>query len=203
MAEELKTDEERAEELKRWWRENGVAVMAGIGLAFAIVFGWQMWQQHKVRSAEAGSAAFSAAQSSTENKVEKLTAVATEHSGTPYAGLAALTVAAESAQEKPETAINALRQALDNPDGNIVSIARLRLARILIAEGKLDDANSELNNSFPSAYDSLVNELKGDLFVARKELDKARSAYDEAIKKLDGAQAQYLQMKRDALGKGA
>ena len=67
MADELKTDEERAEELKAWWRSNGTSVLAGIAIAIGGVFGWQQWQNYQQNESEAGSAQLQAAQASDAN----------------------------------------------------------------------------------------------------------------------------------------
>ena len=203
MADELKSDEERSEELKAWWRANGTSVAAGIAIAIAGVFGWQQWQQHNINQAEEASALFQNALTAETGKVQALDAVAQEYGSTPYAALAALASAAETSQTDPAATIASLKLALDAKDKNVADIATLRLARIYIAEGNLSEAESLLDTDLAVAYTSLIEELKGDLFVAKKDLDNARKAYDKAISSADNTSVQYLQMKRDNLGKGA
>ena len=203
MADELKTDEERAEELKAWWRSNGTSVLAGIAIAIGGVFGWQQWQNYQQNESEAGSAQLQAAQASDANKVTALKAVTEEYSSTPYGALAALSVAAETSQTDADATIAALKQAMEAKDPNVADIARLRLARAYIAAGKLGEAETLLDTKMAVAYTSLVEELKGDLFVAKKDLDNARIAYDKAILSAGTNSAEYLRMKRDNLGKGA
>lgn len=203
MAEELKSDEERAEELKAWWRENGVSVAAGVAIAVAGVVGWQQWQQYQIRQAETASALFQQAQATETDKVAALQKVSEEYDSTPYGSLAALSAAAETSQSNPAQAIESLKKAVDGKDPNLATIAKLRLARVYIAEGKLSDAETLLDTNLAVAYTSLVEELKGDLYVAKKDLDKARAAYDKAILSAGSNSVQYLKMKRDNLGKGA
>ncbi|WP_022952213.1 YfgM family protein [Leucothrix mucor] len=203
MADELKTDEERAEELKAWWRSNGTSVLAGIAIAIGGVFGWQQWQNYQQNESEAGSAQLQAAQASDANKVTALKAVTEEYSSTPYGALAALSVAAETSQTDADATIAALKQAMEAKDPNVADIARLRLARAYIAAGKLGEAETLLDTKMAVAYTSLVEELKGDLFVAKKDLENARIAYDKAILSAGTNSAEYLRMKRDNLGKGA
>jgi predicted negative regulator of RcsB-dependent stress response len=203
MADELKTDEERAEELKAWWRSNGTSVLAGIAIAIGGVFGWQQWQNYQQNESEAGSAQLQAAQAADANKVTALKAVTEEYSSTPYGALAALSVAAETSQTDADATIAALKQAMEAKDPNVADIARLRLARAYIAAGKLGEAETLLDTKMAVAYTSLVEELKGDLFVAKKDLDNARIAYDKAILSAGTNSAEYLRMKRDNLGKGA
>ena len=203
MADELISDDERAEQIKKWWRENGVSIGAGIAIAVAGVFGWQQWQQHKTNQAEAASEQFQKAQSAETDKVKALQAVAEEYSSTPYAALAALAAASDTSQDSPAAAIESLKIAISGPDKNVADVARLRLARLYIAEGKLSDAETLLDTKLAVAYTSLVEELRGDLYVAKKDLQKAREAYDKAILSAGSNPARYLKMKRDNLGKGA
>ena len=43
---EMRTEEEQIEAIKQWWKKNGSSLLIGVGLALAIVFGWQAWQNH-------------------------------------------------------------------------------------------------------------------------------------------------------------
>ena len=40
---EYQTDEEKVEAIRKWWRENGTAVVAGLVLGLAGLIGWQYW----------------------------------------------------------------------------------------------------------------------------------------------------------------
>ncbi|MGB1310243.1 MAG: YfgM family protein [Leucothrix sp.] len=203
MADELISDDERAEQIKKWWRDNGMSIGAGVAIAVAGVFGWQQWQQHKITQAAAASEQFKKAQLVETDKVRALQAVAEEYSATPYAALASLAAASEASQDNPATAIESLKVAMSGKDTNVADVARLRLVRLYIAEGKLSDAETLLDTKLAVAYTSLVEELRGDLYVAKKDLQKAREAYDKAILSTGSNPARYLRMKRDNLGKGA
>jgi predicted negative regulator of RcsB-dependent stress response len=64
---------------------------------------------------------------------------------------------------------------------------------------KYDDALSLLGSELPTAYVSLVEELRGDAFRAKGNFDEARAAYDKALLTA-GGRSEYLQLKRDSLG---
>ena len=53
--------------------------------------------------------------------------------------------------------------------------------------------------AYPPAFAALYEELKGDLFVARGDIEQARMAYDRAIQQA-GAESRLLQIKRRELG---
>ncbi len=198
----LKTDEEKAEEIKQWWKDNGTSVLAGIALAIAATFGWQQWQAYQVTQSEEASALFSKISKGTViDKAGTLDKLINDYSSTPYAALAALEKAKDA--KDSESAIAALRNATNSKEVNIARIATLRLARMLIAEGELDQANRLLNKTLPSAYTSLVEELKGDLHLAKKEINQARQSYDRAILSAGIDSVKFLKMKRSNLGEGA
>ena len=53
---DYQTDDEKVEELKAWWKENGVSVMVGIGLAVVALFGWEYWKKAQIENAVQASA---------------------------------------------------------------------------------------------------------------------------------------------------
>ena len=80
-------------------------------------------------------------------------------------------------------------------------IARLRLARVLLADDRPDDAYAVIDREFPGTFVSLAHEIRGDILVAKGELEQARREYDEAMKSGQAAGVEFLQMKRNDLGK--
>ena len=52
------TEEEQVEALKKWWRENGKAVIAGFIIGFGAIFGWREWQAHVTEEAQKASRQF-------------------------------------------------------------------------------------------------------------------------------------------------
>lgn len=200
---DLKTDEEKAEDIKRWWKENGTSVVTGVALAIAGVFGWQQWQAHKVEQAENASALF--AQQQNAFSEAQLAEVKDSAGSTPYASLAALNAAKNAAKQgNNEQAISELQWVVDNtPDELIKEVATLQLARMEISTKQFDAAKARLNQTFSTAYATLVEELKGDLYFAQDQLKEAAAAYKQAIQLSGGNAPRYLQMKLDSIGEGA
>jgi predicted negative regulator of RcsB-dependent stress response len=198
----LKTDEEKAEDIKKWWKDNGTSVLAGVALAIGGTFGWQQWQSHKVTQSEEASHLFSQINNGTTiDKAGTLNKLLNEYSATPYAPFAAMEQAKDSKDIK--TTVDALRIATNSDQLNVSRIAKLRLARVLIAGGQFAEAGILINEKLPSAYTSLIEELKGDLHLAKKELDQARQSYDRAILSAGRDSVEFLKMKRSNLGEGA
>ncbi len=182
------TEEEQIESIKKWWAENGRAIIIGVIIGAGGIFGWRFWEGHQQGQAQVASLAYEALVSEFNKgdaeQVDTLTeSLKDEHASTPYAALASL-LNAKLAVDNSELdkAASALRWAVENtPEEGVRSIARLRLSRVLSAQDNHDDALSVLNNSFPDAYTALVEELKGDVLVAQGNPSLAREAYSRAM----------------------
>ncbi len=200
---DLKSDDEKAEELKAWWKENGTSVIAGVALTIGGMFGYQQWQQYKLDQSEGASKIYSKISKNSANpdKVsEALKQLNNEYGSTPYASLAALSTAKTNCEAgKIDDCIAQLKIASKSSQDNIAFVAKIRLARTLVNADKLDQAQTILAEKMPAAYSSLVTELMGDLYYAKKEFSKARDAYDRAILSSSGKDIEILQMKRDDL----
>ncbi|MGH8503553.1 MAG: YfgM family protein [Gammaproteobacteria bacterium] len=200
------TDEEQAEALKRWWRENGRSVLAGVIIGLGALFGWRGWSAYQDRQADAASmhyAELRAAVAGDDSKaIETTTHILQEsYPSTPYAALAALSLAKVKAQVGDLKGSGAqLRWAAEHSPQDVVrTLANLRLARVLVAQGENDAALAILNGDFPAAYTSLIEEIRGDALVAKGDIDAAREAYDRALAAAVG-DTEYLRMKRTDLG---
>ena len=57
----LLTPEEQDERARQWLKDNGMALVLGIGLGLGAVFGYQQWQAKLIRDAEAASQLYNTA----------------------------------------------------------------------------------------------------------------------------------------------
>lgn len=196
---DYKTDDEKVEELKAWWKENGTSVIAGVALAIAGLFGWEYWKDYKTRSAEAASALYAGM----KDNPAQLQALQSDYPSTPYASIASLKAAQQHAEKgEYEPAAAALRWVIDNGNEDYKPLASLRLARTLLAMNKPDEALQLVEQEYPAAWESVVTELKGDVYTAQNKPAEAREAYDRALLTSDGGSTDFIRMKRDNLGEG-
>lgn len=201
-------DEEQVEALKRWWDESGRSVIAGVIIGLGALLGWRGWvtyQENEAKTASIHYAALRAAVETNDAQAIEANAKALEESfaSTPYASLAALSLAKLKAEDGDVQASEAqLRWAIEHSSQEVVEyLARIRLARVLAAQDKHEDALRMVNGEFPAAYTSLVEEIRGDILVATGRIEEAREAYDRAIASATG-DIEYLRMKRTNLGEG-
>jgi len=191
------SDEEQSERLKAWWKENGAAVIAGVVVGIAVIGGVNYWRSYKADQAEAASALYAQmledpGESPGAGPGQKLI---DEYAGTPYAGKAALVLAARAFQDdRLDDAMRRLEWVRTNAvDPADVRLASLRLARLLVSSGELEQADSLLGGMDSGGFESEYQELRGDLAMARGDAETAQQAYQAALEYLPET-SQYADM---------
>jgi predicted negative regulator of RcsB-dependent stress response len=186
---ELTTDDEKVEAIKKWWKENGTAVIAGIVIGLGLVFGWRAWVNHQEQTGQRASLAFeqtlmAASSGEHESAIKQAEVLTEEFASSPYATLTDLAIARVQVEQGDlQAAADALRSAMErSPAPGLTTLAAFRLARVLIAEGALDEAAAviEDHDDGPSFSADFAG-LRGDIAAARGEISRARAAYQEAI----------------------
>ncbi|WP_110708340.1 tetratricopeptide repeat protein [Salinicola sp. CR57] len=211
---ELRTEEEQLDAIKQWWKSNGSALLVGIAVAAAGVFGWHAWQRYEEgQSAEASNAyqqliAIASSDTLDDNARTQAFTLAdglqSDHGSTLYADLAGL-LEAKIAIGADDT--DRARQALDDVVADsdrpyMTGLARIDLARLQIASDNPDAALKTLKDAVPGALEAQRQNVLGDAFVALERPDDARKAYQQAQSLAqDADQTIYgLQLKLDDLG---
>lgn len=209
-----RTEEEELAVIKDWWQSNGVPLLTGGALALALVFGWQTWQGYQGKQAQSASLVYQQLLETTlvadgkpdAGKVAELASkLKQDFGGTHYAQYGSLFVAKVAVESgKLDDAAAELKSVLDKPvDATLGELARQRLARVLAAQSKAEDALKLLEGDADKAYQASREELKGDLLVKLGRADEAHAAYQKAKAALsDEAAVGGLQLKLDDLAKG-
>ena len=205
---DYQTDEEKVEAIRDWWRENGRAVVAGIVVGIAVVAGWKYWNDYRQSHAEEASDLYAsfivALDARNKDEVEGLIAdLRDDYSSTPYPDLALLRLAGVEAVggefENAETLLRGL--VVGARQAQLRQIAVLRLVRVLVAMGRLDEARTELDQAaLPDSWTTLAEELRGDIHRAKGEFGAAHTAYEKAIQASASEPHSNLYLKRDAVG---
>lgn len=197
------SDDEKGEEIKQWWRDNGTSVIVGCLLSIAIVLGWRYWITNQHTQAENASGLYQQVVTllaednitDAENKTQQLLS---EFSKTPYAVFAAFEVAKQAGD--PSTTKTYLEWAMENAKlSGQVEIARLRLAKLLLNEAQYQQALALTEQSQTAAFASLFAELQGDIYAAQGQQEQARTAYQNALLTLRQGEPrqQLLKLKLD------
>jgi len=204
---DFETEEQQLEALKKWWKDNASSLFIGLAVGGLSLASWNFYQQtqyqHSVEASDMYVSVIAQAEASAGSTldssiVDKLVA---GYADTPYAALSSMVVAKhEISSGNIDQAVSRLQWAIANAvEEEVKHVAQLRLARVMIAQKKYDEANNLLSSKHAVAFDAMYEELKGDMFVAKGELEQARIAYDKAIAGTANA-SRWLQLKRQDLG---
>lgn len=215
---ELNSEEEQIEAIKRWWKQNGISLLAGVVLAAAGVFGWNAWQDYQNRQAEAASIRYQQLVSAVETASNDDTAdapllaegrrlanqIQAEHSGSLYAELAVLLDARLAiAQDDLSGAISSLKALTESSQRDYLkSLAQLRLARLTLATDTPEAALTLLDQPISDALAAQHANVRGDAYHALDRHDQASDAWQQALNLSEQrGQALYgVRLKLDDLG---
>lgn len=182
------SEQEQLEAIKKWWKENGLAVVLGLGLGLGGLFGWRWWQGEKLGHAEQASTGYQQVVSAllSERVAEAQGAGDTlkrDYADTVYAALAALSLArVEVEAGRLAEAEVQLRWVLEHGrQPAVVETARERLARLLLAQDRADEAWTLLEAAEVVRESAALAELRGDVRLAQGQADAARELYQRAL----------------------
>lgn len=187
MVDEYLSEREQAEQLRHWLRENWIWLVAGVALALGGYYGWRWWESHQAsRSLAAGERLTVMLDSLGRNAIDEGRRIGgeiiAEYPDTPYADQAALVLARVDvdAGELADAERRLAEVAGQSDDPDLRLVARLRLARVQLAQGRYDDALGTLDAIDEPAARARVLELRGDVRLARGDKDGALEAWREA-----------------------
>ncbi|OOZ35635.1 YfgM family protein [Solemya velesiana gill symbiont] len=190
------SEEEQVEALKKWWKENGISVAAGVVIGLGGVFGWQYWNKHQDQVAEEASYQFeqlntSVAAGLNEPALKQAEVLIGSYQDSSYAIFAALDAAKVMLEQGNSAGAQGhLQWAMDNAeDPSLKQTARLRLARVMLGNGDTDGAEGVLAQAPMDGYQGEVAELRGDIALAKGDQAGARAAYQQALDNQVGSSA--------------
>ncbi len=210
MAKHLDLEEqEQLAELKHFWKQYGDLITWVLIVVFGSVAAWngyQYWQgRQSSQAAVMHDEVDRAVQSGDMARLDRSLADMKERfAGTIYAEQAGL-LAAKAYYDKGN--IDASRAALSwvadkASDEGYKSIARLRLAGILLETKAYEEALKLVSGSFPKDFAALASDRRGDILAAQGKKNEAKAEYQTAYKGLD-ERAEYrrlVEVKLNALG---
>ena len=204
-------EQEQLDAIKAWWERYGRLVVIAIVGAIVAIGGVQGWRYYRATQATAAAALFDqlqrAERGNDAKKIREISAqIMQNYTSSGYAALAALAAARNDFDTGDLAAAKArLQWVIDNAaDQETRDVARLRLARILFDDKKLEEALQQLAVKPVDSFSGLYADLRGDILATQGKKDDARTAYRSALEKSDPASPlqQILQLKLDALGEG-
>lgn len=206
------TDQQQAEKLRIWLRENGWYLLGGLALGVAGLFGMRQWEAYTTTKGENAASLYAelnaAVRAERTGRAEEIAQqLVSEYGSTPYLDQARLALAKMKLQRsQPDEAAAYLRQVIqDSGSPEIAHIARLRLARVLASAERYDEALGVLEVPKESAFAQRYHEVRGDVYYLMGRFADARTEYEAALKgeQFGGVDVAFVQAKLDDLGGAA
>ncbi|HEX8756389.1 MAG TPA: tetratricopeptide repeat protein [Steroidobacteraceae bacterium] len=196
MDDYLLTEREQWDALKRWVRENGPAVIAGIAIAAIGFGGFRWWQAHQNNVELAAGTMYvqmenAFAQGNRTQAFILLGDLERKYPSSPYADQARL-ASAKAFVEDTELgrAADELQEVMQHSRDPILRlVARQRLARVQIAQHQPSKALATLNGADPGAMAPLYEVARGDAYYAMGDKAAALAQYRLARASDTGGQA--------------
>ena len=199
MALEEYDDYEQEQIIKDWLRQNWFTIFAGIVLGIGGLWGYAKWQNAQVAQSQEAPTVYqqlvSVIESQTPADAADVLRRYDEQFGVNYYAMKAHMALADrwladgqvkKAIEEYQTVLGA---GMDKP---VAEMVRLRLARLLVTDGQYEAAREQLSMVQSSSYETVVEEIKGDIFVAESTPEKAHDAYQLALLSGEGYSGKAL-----------
>lgn len=199
---EYLSDKEQWDEIRGWVREYGPSVLAGIAIAAAAGAGWYWWKARVDSRGIQASAVYTQMIDALErgNRADafsRLGDLERTYPGSPYADQAKLLAARIEVEEKEldKAAQELTNVAQNSKDHGLALVARERLARVEIAQGKPDQAIATLAAVSPGAFSARYDAVRGDAYYAKGDSAAALKAYRSAAVAADPGDSALLNLK--------
>jgi predicted negative regulator of RcsB-dependent stress response len=188
MASHLDLEEqEQLEDLKAFWKQYGNLITWVLVLALGAYAAWNGWNYYlRDQGAKAGSLYDEIDRAAGALDSERATRIFADMKErypravfTQQAGLVAARVAADKGQ------YDAARESLSwvaqsGGEGEYRSIAKLRLAGVLLDLKRYDEALKLLDDLDGAEFGALASDRRGDILLAQGKSEEAKAAYQKA-----------------------
>lgn len=207
---EIYDPQEQGEVVKKWLQENGSAIVMGLVIAFGGLFGFKWWQNWEETNRQTASTEYEVmgqllASEQLDAAMANFQTLRDDHGKSPYASMAALQMArARMEVNQPDLAIGLLEYVVDNGYPKAMKIvARERLARVLLDQGKAEEALVTLDGASDiTGFEARYAEVRGDILFDLGRTDEAIASYQESLDSLEEGvgDRNKLVMKLESMG---
>ncbi len=185
--EDYLNEKEQWERVLAWLREQGPWMLGAVAVTAALFGGWRYWQsrveQHELAAAARYEQVLDVfAGNDFARGLILADRLVKDFSSTPYADQAELAAARVEVENKEldKAAARLSRVLARTKDPELALVARLRLARVQLAQGQSDAALKTLDAVNPGAFAARYAEVRGDALLAKGDRDGALKAYRAA-----------------------
>ena len=207
------SDDEQFDSLKSFTKKYGSAMISVILIALIAFFGWEYWQKKNLAVSQTETAKvqqlMDSARTVQGDAFSQLSTAADsimKESPDSVQAIQAQLVMAKLAYDKADyaNAEKALKKVENAKDGDagLLQVVKLRLAYAQLAQKKYDEALKTLTAVNDPAFKATAEEARGDIYVAKNDIENAKKAYQNAWNTLveRKEERQILQIKLESVG---
>ncbi|HEY7787058.1 MAG TPA: tetratricopeptide repeat protein [Casimicrobiaceae bacterium] len=205
-------EQDQIDDLKAWWTRYGGTVTVALVLGCLVIAGIQGWRWYVGKRSENASVLYSAVSDAARTKdaakaKDAIAQITTRYAGTAYAPRAELLYGKMlyDAGDRGGAKAQYAWVVEHGSEEEVKAVARYRLAQVQIDEKQYDAALATLDAKHPASFDGIFADLRGDALAAAGRVADARTAYENALARLEAKSPyrNYVQVKYDALGGAA
>ncbi|HEY7866518.1 MAG TPA: tetratricopeptide repeat protein [Psychromonas sp.] len=206
IIEGYETEEQQVVAIKNWWKENGNTLIIAAVVGLAGLWGWRFYNESVITGQEEASQAYSDMLVKFESKgaeagLEDIKTFIADNQDNNYGVLASLLLAKEAVQQKDFALAKAQLVQLQsqNEYAPLNAVINLRLARVEAQLGEDEQALKTLALITEPSFLAKANQVKGSIYLKMGDIEKARTAFQEAINASQGNVGPILQLQFDDL----
>jgi predicted negative regulator of RcsB-dependent stress response len=178
-----KTEDEQAEQIKKWLKENGPQIIIGIVLGLSGIWGLGYYKNYQHEQSINARTAYLSVVSNPNSPA--LITLQSDYVDSGYAQQSALMMAKHAVSAgNYQQALEHLSPLLKSENEFIAHTAKLRSSAIYLQTGDKSQALSILGADKNSAFSALYNHTKGDIYLAQNNIDSAKKHYQLALAQL-------------------
>ncbi|MBS9424858.1 YfgM family protein [Photorhabdus caribbeanensis] len=184
---EVYTNEnEQVDAIRRFFANNGKALVFGLVLGAGALIGWRYWQSHQTNQLQESAEAFErvdrgliAGTKEGHAAAEKFASETNNSYGVMmHMHLAQLAVEKNELTKADQFLSVAAGQAKNE---DLQALVNIRLARVQLAEDKTDAALKTLEQVKGSGWVAVAEDIRGDALLKKGDIAGARAAYTKGL----------------------
>jgi len=206
IMEGYETEEQQVDAIKGWWKENGNTLMIAAVVGLAGLWGWRFYNASAITAQEVASQAYSDVLVKFEKEggeaiLADLTTFVENNQDNSYGVLAALLLAKEAIVQKDFALAKTqfVQLQSQNEYAPLDAVINLRLARVETQLGEYQQALKTVALIDDASFLAKASQVKGVIFLKQGNLEKARSAFQDAVNASQGKVDPILQLQLDDL----
>ncbi len=182
-----KTEEEQVEQIKKFWNDNGMQIIAGVVIGIGAIWGMKFYDQYQSdKSAESRSQYLSIG-ANNDQAYQLL-----QNSQGAYKDESSLLMAKYAVESGDyKKALDFLLPLSRSENEFISHAAKLRASNVYLQTNQFEKALSILQGNQNSIFDGLYNHAKGDAYLALNNIDSAKKHYQLALEKISSESDLY------------